>query len=71
MSIVVTATGNLGHLVVKDLLNRGVPAAEIVATARSTDAIKDFADAGVRTAGAAPRGPQGRRSARTDGGHGR
>jgi len=51
MPIVVTATsGNLGRLVVKDLLNRGVPAAEIVATARSTDAIKDLADAGVRTA---------------------
>ena len=51
MPIVVTATsGNLGRLVVKDLLNRGVPAAEIVATARSTDAIKDLADAGGRTA---------------------
>ena len=51
MPIVVTATsGNLGRLVVKDLLNRGVPAAEIVATARSAGAIKDLADAGVRTA---------------------
>jgi NAD(P)H dehydrogenase (quinone) len=49
--IVVTATsGHLGRLVVKDLLDRGVPAADIVAGARSLDAIADLARAGVRTA---------------------
>jgi NAD(P)H dehydrogenase (quinone) len=51
MSIVVTATsGNLGRLVVKDLLDRGVPATDIVAGARSLDAVTDLAQAGVRTA---------------------
>jgi NAD(P)H dehydrogenase (quinone) len=51
MSIVVTATsGHLGRLVVTDLLNRGVTAGDIVAGARSLDAIADLAAAGVRTA---------------------
>ena len=48
MSIVVTgATGKLGHLVVESLLERGVPAAEITATGRSTDKLADLAARGV------------------------
>jgi NAD(P)H dehydrogenase (quinone) len=51
MSVVVTgATGQLGRLVVESLLQRGVPAGEILATGRDLDKIKDFADRGVRTA---------------------
>jgi len=51
MSIVVTgATGHLGRLVVAALLERGVPAADIVATGRATDKIADLAEAGVRVA---------------------
>jgi NAD(P)H dehydrogenase (quinone) len=50
MSVVVTgATGHLGRLVVESLLQRGVPAGDIVATGRNLDKIKDFADRGVRT----------------------
>lgn len=50
MSVVVTgATGQLGRLVVESLLQRGVPAGEIVATGRNLDKIKDLADRGVRT----------------------
>lgn len=50
MSIVVTATsGHLGRLVVQDLLRRGVAPGDIVAGARSLTAVKDLADAGVRT----------------------
>lgn len=48
MSIVVTgATGHLGRLVVESLLERGVPAGEIVATGRSTEKLADLADSGV------------------------
>jgi NAD(P)H dehydrogenase (quinone) len=48
MSIVVTgATGHLGHHVVESLLDRGVPAAEITATGRSTDRLADLAARGV------------------------
>lgn len=48
MSIVVTgATGHLGRLVVESLLERGVPAGEIVATGRSTAKLADLADRGV------------------------
>jgi NAD(P)H dehydrogenase (quinone) len=48
MSIVVTgATGHLGHHVVESLLERGVPAAEITATARSTEKLADLAARGV------------------------
>ncbi|MPY85207.1 MAG: NAD(P)H-binding protein [Actinophytocola sp.] len=51
MSIVVTgATGHLGRLVVAALLERGVPAADIVATGRATDKIADLAEGGVRVA---------------------
>jgi NAD(P)H dehydrogenase (quinone) len=49
MSYVVTATsGHLGRQVVTSLLDRGVPAAEIVATARDVSAIADLAALGVR-----------------------
>lgn len=49
MSIVVTgATGHLGRLVVAGLLERGVPAGDIVATGRATDKIADLAEGGVR-----------------------
>jgi len=48
MTIVVTgATGQLGRLVVEKLLDRGVPAADIVAVGRSTDKIADLATRGV------------------------
>lgn len=48
MSIVVTgATGHLGRLVVESLLERGVPAGEIIATGRSTEKLADLADRGV------------------------
>jgi NAD(P)H dehydrogenase (quinone) len=51
MSIIVTATsGHLGRLIVEDLLHRKVPAGEIVAGARSLDAVTDLAHTGVRTA---------------------
>jgi NAD(P)H dehydrogenase (quinone) len=50
MSIVVPAvSGNLGRLIVQDLLDRGVPAGDIVAGARKPEVIADLADAGVRT----------------------
>jgi NAD(P)H dehydrogenase (quinone) len=50
VSIVVPATsGHLGRLIVEDLLDRGVPATDIVAGSRKPDAIADLADTGVRT----------------------
>jgi NAD(P)H dehydrogenase (quinone) len=50
VSIVVPATsGHLGRLIVEDLLDRGVPATDIVAGARKPEAIADLADTGVRT----------------------
>jgi NAD(P)H dehydrogenase (quinone) len=59
MSLVVTgATGHLGRLVVESLLQRGVPAGEIVATGRNVEKIKDFADRGVRTVQADFNDPQ-------------
>ena len=48
MSIVVTgATGHLGRLVVEALLERGVPAGQIVATGRRTESLADLAERGV------------------------
>ncbi|MGD9955969.1 MAG: NAD(P)H-binding protein, partial [Candidatus Nanopelagicales bacterium] len=48
MSVVVTgATGHLGRLIVEALIARGVPAAHITATGRSTDRIADLAEWGV------------------------
>lgn len=48
MTIAVTgATGHLGRLVVEALLDRGVPAQEIVATGRQVSRIQDLAEAGV------------------------
>ncbi len=48
MSIVVTgATGHLGRLVVEALLERGVPAAQVVATGRRTEVLGDLAERGV------------------------
>lgn len=50
MRIVVTgATGHVGRLVVEELLARGVPAHEVVATGRRIEKIKDLADRGVQT----------------------
>ena len=49
MSVVVTgATGQLGRLVVEDLLERGMPANGIVAAGRDTGRIQDLAERGVR-----------------------
>src|SRR5207302_11502562 len=48
MSIVITgASGQLGRLVVEALLRRGVAAADITATGRSTEGLGDLADRGV------------------------
>ena len=48
MSIVVTgATGHLGRLIVTSLLDRGVPAEQIVALGRDTGRLADLADRGV------------------------
>jgi NAD(P)H dehydrogenase (quinone) len=48
MSIVVTgATGHLGRLAVEALLERGVPAADVVATGRRTEGLADLAERGV------------------------
>jgi NAD(P)H dehydrogenase (quinone) len=49
MSIVITgATGKLGRQVLTALLERNVPAGEIVATGRSIDKLADFATQGVQ-----------------------
>lgn len=51
MSIVIAgATGQLGRLVVEELLRRGVPAGQIVAAGRSVEQLAGMADRGVRTA---------------------
>lgn len=51
MTVVLTgATGNLGRLTLSALLDRGVPAAEIVAAGRSADKLAELAPLGVRTA---------------------
>lgn len=50
MSIVITgATGQLGRLVVTELLDRGVPAGHVVAGGRNLDKITDLAARGVTT----------------------
>lgn len=46
--LITGATGQLGRLVVEQLLAAGVPAADIIATGRATDKIKDLADRGVQ-----------------------
>jgi NAD(P)H dehydrogenase (quinone) len=49
MSVVITgATGHLGRLVVENLLERGIPAGDIVAAGRDTTKVKDLADREVR-----------------------
>jgi NAD(P)H dehydrogenase (quinone) len=49
MSVVVTgATGHLGRLVVENLLERGVPAEQVVAAGRRTEALADLAERGVQ-----------------------
>jgi NAD(P)H dehydrogenase (quinone) len=47
VTVVTGATGQLGRLVVEDLLERGVPASQIVATGRSIDKLDDLAARGV------------------------
>ena len=52
MSYVVTAaSGQLGRLVVTALLERGIPAGDIVATARDVTSIQDLAGLGARVRG--------------------
>ncbi|MDR7273863.1 SDR family oxidoreductase [Catenuloplanes atrovinosus] len=48
MIVVTGATGHLGRLVVQDLLDRGVPAGEIVAAVRTPDKAADLAASGVQ-----------------------
>jgi NAD(P)H dehydrogenase (quinone) len=48
MITVTAATGSLGRLVVEDLLQRGVPADQIVAAVRNPDKATDLADRGVQ-----------------------
>jgi NAD(P)H dehydrogenase (quinone) len=51
MSIVVTgATGQLGHLIVEHLINRGVAPAEITAVGRNAERLAALAETGVATA---------------------
>jgi NAD(P)H dehydrogenase (quinone) len=45
--IIVGATGQLGRLTVENLLERGVPAREIIATGRNLARLEDLADRGV------------------------
>ena len=45
--LVTGASGHLGHLVVTSLLERGVPAADVVATARDTERLAQLAALGV------------------------
>ncbi|SEB47029.1 NAD(P)H dehydrogenase (quinone) [Nocardioides exalbidus] len=47
--LVTGASGHLGRLAVQALLERGVAASDVVATARDTAAISDLADLGVET----------------------
>ena len=50
MTIAVTgATGQLGRLVLTSLRERGVPAADLVALARDTSRLDDWAERGVRS----------------------
>lgn len=50
MTLLVTgASGQLGRLVLEQLLDRGVPADRLVATARDLDRVRDLADRGVQT----------------------
>ena len=49
MTLLVTgASGHLGRLVVEALLERGTPAGDVVATARTPESISDLADRGVQ-----------------------
>jgi NAD(P)H dehydrogenase (quinone) len=67
MSLVVTgATGALGRLTVVNLLERGVPAGEIVATGRSVERLKDLADRGVQVRAADYAHPDSLRAAFAD-----
>ena len=48
MTLLITgASGNLGRLVVESLLERGTPAADIIATARRPESIADLAELGI------------------------
>ena len=47
MIVITAASGNLGHLVLEDLLGRGVPAAGIRAVVRDQTKLADFAERGV------------------------
>ena len=48
MTLLVTgASGHLGRLVVEALLERGTPAADIVATARTPESVSDLAERGI------------------------
>ncbi|MGW6130997.1 SDR family oxidoreductase [Cellulomonas sp. NPDC055163] len=64
MSVVVTAaTGHLGRLVVAELLARGVPAADVVATGRRVEALADLAAQGVRVVASDYADPESLRAA--------
>ncbi|WP_043429735.1 SDR family oxidoreductase [Arthrobacter sp. FB24] len=68
MSIVIAgATGQLGRLVVEELLSRGVPAAQIVAAGRSAVQLAELAGHGVKTAAMDYNDPASVDSALTEG----
>ena len=48
MIVITAASGNLGRLVLEDLLGRGVPAAEIRAVVRDPAKLADYAERGVQ-----------------------
>ena len=64
MTIAITgATGNFGNLAIRDLLGRGVPAADLVAVVRSPEKARQLADLGVQIRRADYTDPQTLRAA--------
>lgn len=66
--IITGATGHFGRKAIESLLDRGISAGEILATGRSVDKIKDFAERGVRVTKADYNDEESLRSAFAGGG---